>query len=220
MAKLDTNHLRVDRIFPTNLSNVGGQGPGGLFFTETGTAGQGEGVNCGGIVQVVWGRFDSATSASIPGNTGGTRIGPSLGWQVEITPKSRLNRILIYCQWSGEISTPWSMVCGLTRRDVNQGTYTTIGPQSGDGNRLSGISVPKISYAQAAGNNASTPESFTLWFVDSPGNSFRAPGPLQYMPWIATNANRTMYIGRTQGDSNTRGHERMINTMMAWEISS
>ena len=211
MSRLDPNHVRVDRIFPPSLSG----GPGGYNFSETGN-GQGQGIIGGGIVQVVWGRFDSATSNYIGGGLNGSLVGPSLGWQVEIVPRHPRNKILIYCQWSGEVSGTHDVMASLDRRNVNTGSYTTIGTQSGDGNRLTGITPPKMSYAQAASNNASTPESFTLWFVDEPNTT----NTLQYMPRVYARTARTMYIGRCQSDTNSRGYERMINTMMAWEISS
>ena len=206
MSYIDANYVRANRILPTSLSS------GGSTFSET-TGGSGYGVLGGGIVQVVWGRFDSRTSVLT--SSSGTRIGPSVGWQVEIVPRSSSNKILVYVQWSGEIIDTHNMVMGITRRNVTASTYTDIGPTSGDGSRNSGIAPPYMSYAAGAANNVSSPEGATYWTLDQPNTT----NTLQYMPWVRTRSNRTMYLGRTVDDLNQDNREAMINTMMAWEVS-
>lgn len=206
MSYIDANYVRANRILPSSLSS------GGTTFTDT-SGGVGAGILGGGIVQVCWGRFDSRSSF-IANNTG-TRVGPSLGWQVEINPRSSSNKMMVYVQWSGEITETHNHTMGITRRVG--GTYTNIGPLDTDGNRNSGIACPYMTFASSVGNNGSTPACATYWVLDEPGTT----AEIQYMPWVrdTSGSTSTMYINRTISDIDNAQYEAMISTMMVWEVS-
>jgi len=207
MAYIDANYVRANRVLPSSLSS------GGSFFSET-AGGTGAGPLGGGVVQVCWGRFDSRTSTVV--SSSGGRLGPSLGWQVEINPRNSTNRMMVYVQWTGEIDNPWDLTLGVTRRVG--GTYTDIASRVGDGsNRNSGIAPPYMTWATTSANNLNSPTCATYWVTDNPNTT----SEIQYMPWAKWDAasSTTMYINRTFADANGGNYEAGICTMMVWECS-
>jgi len=206
MASIDADYVKANRIMP--YSDLSYYYIGGQEITDT-SDGPGYGIQGGGIVQVCWGRFDSVITWSI--TSSGTTVGNF--FQVQISPRRSTNKMLVYTQWSGEFNSTHNMTFGITRQVGSNST--TIGPTSGDGNRNSGIAPPYMSYAAAAANSVSTPEAAVYWTLDQPNTT----STIQYFPWVKTDTNRTMYINSTVTDGNSNQYERMICTMMVWEVS-
>jgi hypothetical protein len=157
----------------------------------------------GGIIQVSSMTYSTPTTLAITANTY-----TNLPYSISITPRDSSNRFLIYMRFCGEISAPWNTTFCLNRNG------TIIGRALAN-LRNAGISIPAISYAANAANDASTPESSQFWFSDNPGTT----STLTYTPVIRDAATQTIRINRTWTDSDTVNFERMISGMMILEVS-
>lgn len=134
-------------------------------------------------------------------------------FSVTITPSSTNSKIAIFVNWFGEHQTTagWDAVYGLKR---NGGA---IGFPLNVSNRTAGIAMPANSYYTASGDDNSTPEALSFYYLDSPGTTL----PVTYQLTVRTGtAALTLYTNRTVGDINqVSDYERGTSSIIAIETA-
>ena len=80
-------------------------------------------------------------------------------------------------------------------------------------NRRVGIAPPVINYH--AVDNASTLEMLHMGYFDSPNTT----SSIAYKLGIITHATNSVFINRTENDSDTNGYERGVSWISATEIA-
>jgi len=130
-----------------------------------------------------------------------------VGLIATITPSTSAKRIKISVRWNGEGTSVLSQdsVFGIRRNGVD------IGNPTGAGLRATGIATLAQGYW---GNAASTADSCTYEYIDSPASN----APITYTATILSQHAQTLYNQRTVGDSNRGIQERITSTIMLEEI--
>lgn len=129
------------------------------------------------------------------------------GLNAKITPSTTAKRVKITVRWGGEISgSPMNMSFGIQR-----GT-TQIGNPAAAGARPLGITNASISQD---GNNATSPESASYSYIDSPATT----AELTYSATLRIAAAVTVYNQRCLNDDDNNVNERMTSTMILEEIN-
>ena len=124
-----------------------------------------------------------------------------------ITPSSTSSRIIIHARWFGENASNWDGGFGLKRNG------TIIGAPPSPGSRAALMTQGSTSYGLTADDN-STPETAQLWYVDSPSST----SSTTYTMWYSNNGAVTLYINRTQGDTDAFNYERGTSAIILMEV--
>jgi len=159
--------------------------------------------NLGKILQVVQTYYTTPTSQSISAQN----YTDITGMSATITPSSTNSRIIIHARWFGENSTTWDGGFGLKRNG------TIIGAPPSPGSRAALMTTGSLSYHLADDNN-STPETAQLWYVDSPSST----SSTTYTMWYSNTNSMTLYINRTQGDTDSFNLERGTSAIILMEV--
>ena len=134
-------------------------------------------------------------------------------FSVTITPSSINSKIVIFVNWFGEHQTTagWDAVYGLKR---NGGP---IGRPLNTGTRISGMAMAANSYYTGGGDDGSTPEALSFYFVDSPSTT----APVIYQLTVQTGVNvLTLHTNRTVADlASATDYERGTSSMIAIEAA-
>lgn len=132
-------------------------------------------------------------------------------FSVTITPSSISSKIIVFINWFGEHQTTsgWDTVYGL-KRDGG-----SIGIPLATGNRTGGMAISSNSYYTPSGNDDSTPEALSFYYLDSPGTTL----PVTYqLTALSGTAALTLYTNRTVGDVNqATDYERGTSSIIAIE---
>jgi len=134
-------------------------------------------------------------------------------FSVSITPSSTQSKIAIFVNWMGEHNTTanWDALYGL-KRDGGE-----IGPPLNVGNRTGGMVMSANSYYTASADNNSTPEAFSLCYLDSPGTTTAVTYQLTVKSGTAAIA---LYTNRTVGDVlQASDYERGTSSIIAIEVA-
>ena len=134
-------------------------------------------------------------------------------FSVSITPSSIQSKIAIFVNWMGEHNTTanWDALYGLKR---NGGE---IGPPLTVGNRTGGMVMAANSYYTASADNNSTPEAFSLCYLDSPNTTSAVTYQLTVKSGTAAIA---LYTNRTVGDAaSATDYERGTSSIIAIEVA-
>ena len=168
-----------------------------------------DGINYGTILQVKSTLYTTPTSQSISAQTY-TNI---TGITATITPYSTSSKILIFARWYGEWSgaSPHDHVYFLARGG------TRINVQTSTGTRASGLATVSTNY-QASGdwNNDSTPETLSVFTLDSPAST----NAVTYTMGCYYYQAGTLYTNRTVGDTDTGNFERGTSEIILMEIAA
>jgi len=160
----------------------------------------------GSIVQVQYTQTDTTDATTVPLAT--TTDIPNLS--VVITPKSTASKILIEVMWNGEVGPDVGDGYNTTmflKRDATELKAAT------DGDRLSGISGFMDSY-----NTANrTPDSSQIRFFDTPAST----SAITYKVVVknGVDGGTTVYTNRTEDDTDSASHARMISNISVTEIA-
>jgi hypothetical protein len=134
-------------------------------------------------------------------------------FSVSIIPSSAQSKIAIFVNWMGEHNTSanWDALYGLKR---NGGE---IGPPLNVGNRTGGMVMSANSYYTASADNNSTPEAFSLCYLDSPQTTSAVTYQLTVKSGTAAIA---LYTNRTVGDVlQASDYERGTSSIIAIEVA-
>jgi hypothetical protein len=123
------------------------------------------------------------------------------GLNVSITPSSSSNKVLVYCQL---VKYFWGNV--VLKRDS-----TAIGIGDAAGSRS------RVTATTGGGSNASIPNSTGIMFLDSPATT----SSVTYKVFLqSTNTdNVTVYVNRSETDTDNTYFGRYISTITAMEIA-
>lgn len=132
---------------------------------------------------------------------------------VSITPSSLQSKIAVFVNWFGEHATTagWDAIYGL-KRDGSE-----IGPPLNVGNRTGGMVMAANSFYQASANDDSTPEAFSLCYLDSPNTTAAVTYQLTVKSGTAALG---LYTNRTVGDVlQASDYERGTSSIIAIEVA-
>ena len=153
--------------------------------------------------------IDQAYSQSVTQST----LTDVVPFSITITPTSVNSKIAIFVNWFGEHQTTsgWDTMYGLKR---NGGA---IGSPLNVGNRTGGMAMAANSYYTPTGDDNSTPEALSFYYLDSPGTTL----PVTYQLTVLTGtAALTLYTNRTVGDVNQASdYERGTSSIVAIETA-
>ena len=115
------------------------------------------------ILQVVDTYFTTPTSQSMPG---GLNYNDITGVNVSITPRLATSKVMIFARWWGEMEngTSWNSMWSIKRNG------TPIGQPAQPGSLRIGMTSSAPSYP-VSGDNDSTGDSMSLFYVDSPATT-------------------------------------------------
>jgi len=132
---------------------------------------------------------------------------------VSITPSSQKSKIAVFVNWFGEHNTSanWDVLYGL-KRDGSE-----IGPPLNVGNRTGGMVMTANSFYTASANNDSTPEAFSLCYLDSPNTTTAVTYQLTAKSGTGAIA---LYTNRTVADtSQATDYERGTSSIIVIEVA-
>ncbi len=168
-----------------------------------------DGSVVGTILQVQSTLYTTTTSQSLSANTY-TNI---TGITATITPYTTSSRILILSRWYGEWSGsgPHDHIYYIARNG------TRINVQTSTSNRMSGLATVGTNY-QTTGdwNNDSTPETLSIFTVDTPAST----SALTYTMGCNYSNAGTLYINRTVADVDSSNYERGTSEIILMEIAA
>ena len=159
----------------------------------------------GSVVQVQSTFYNTPFSQSISADTD-TSIGTS-NLKVDITPTSTSSKIFLF----GRLFQEWG-----NTSDYNVGFFfrrgtTTIGVGGTSGSRPPVMVMNLSNYFNNAGT---TPETASLFFVDSPASTSQQT----YYIGVRANNSSTIYVNRTVSDTDNNANERGSSEIIAMEI--
>jgi hypothetical protein len=132
---------------------------------------------------------------------------------VSITPSSAQSKIAIFVNWFGEHNTTagWDAMYGLKRNG------SEIGPPLNVGNRTGGMVMTANSYYTGTADNGSTPEAFSLCYLDSPNTTTAVTYQLTAKSGTGAIA---LYTNRTVADTlQATDFERGTSSIIAIEVA-
>lgn len=166
------------------------------------------GIPSGGIIQVQRTQFTGTNDISLTAVTNETLTDLT----VNITPTSTSSIIKLDAQVFGEffsdLTNAWNHIFFFYRDTTKLG-------QAAAGNRLVGVSMITQSYSDSGNNADTTPESGTFTFFDSPASTSQ----ITYKVGVITRTNCTLYLNRTEDDTDQNYNERGISFISATEIA-
>ena len=132
---------------------------------------------------------------------------------VNITPTSTSSIIKLDAQVFGEffddLTNAWNHMFFFYR------DTTKLGQPGTHGNRLVGVSMITQTYSDSSSNADTTPECGTFTFFDSPASTSQ----ITYKVGVITRTNCTLYINRTEDDTDQNYNERGTSFISATEIA-
>lgn len=179
----------------TSFNNTGGGG---------GSGGGGSGGSGGNEFVFRQTTANSTTSVGTT-NTPYTITGDYFDASINLTSNSQY--VVIHFHLFGEWnhSSNWDQGVVLQKK-IGNGSWTLLS-NWGDGDRPARNSI--FPGDGTTGDILSTPEILNFVYVDTPGTT----GEISYRPALVTSeSNRTFYLNRTVGDSNTKHYERGVST--------
>ena len=164
----------------------------------------------GTVLQVKQTLYTTTTSQSLSANT----YNNITGITATITPYRTSSKILIFARWYGEWSgaSPHDHVYFIARNGTRINVQTT-----NLSSRMSGLATVSTNY-QTSGdwNNDSTPETLSIFTMDSPAST----SALTYTMGCNYNNAGTLYINRTVADGDASSHERGTSEIILMEIAT
>ena len=168
-----------------------------------------QGIPVQTILQVARTYYDVPTSQAISAATDT----PITGLSVNITPRTINSRFFLFARWFGEYtgSAPHDHLYYFKRGS----TIINI-PTGSIGSRTAGMATYGTNY-QAAGeyNNDSTPETLSMFTIDSPASTSQ----ITYTVSCKYNNAGTLYTNRTVGDQDASYTERGTSEIIVMEIA-
>lgn len=160
------------------------------------------------VLQVVDTYFTTPTSQSM---TGGTTYNDITGIAATIVPKSNTSKIMIFARWFGEHGSTgqsWNHMFSVKRNG------TPIGQPGQPGALRIGIAPSALTYY--ADDADSTPDSMSLFYLDSPAST----GSLTYQLCIMNETTYTLYTNRCVNAATSGGYERGTSSIVLMEIAA
>ena len=161
-----------------------------------------QGTNYGTVLQVKAATLTTPFTTTVNINTGGAAV---TGLSVDITPKFSTSSFLVFGYVSAAgTSTVTQVYMRLRRNSTEIGNGTPVSNRPGVMNRA---------YAQYT--SVMTPFSFSI--LDTPATS----SLLTYQVYIGTQTSSTVYVNRTENDSDTAGGDghRSASNIVVMEIA-
>ena len=195
--KLGTGAVTSAKISDGTIVNGDINASAGIAGSKLGT---------GAVMQIQYSQYTGDFNQTIAANTD-TVLGSSV-LTVNITPKSTSSIIKIdahvFHEWLGG-NGPYNSVW-FFYRDTTKLAHPTAG------NRLTGISMSRISFAGTDGS--STPETVYYTYFDTPSTTSQ----ITYKIGVKHHDGTDICVNRTQGNTDSTQHERGISFISATEI--
>lgn len=163
----------------------------------------------GTVLQVKQTLYTTTTSQSVSANT----LTNITGITATITPYSTSSKILIFTRWFGEWSGsgPHDHIYYIARNG------TRINIQQSTGSRMTGLATVSTNY-QTSGdwNNDSTPETLSIFTMDSPAST----SALTYTLGCLYGNAGTLYTNTTVATNDSTNYERGSSEIILMEIAT
>ena len=166
----------------------------------------------GSPIQIKFKEFYNRTSITLNAESN-TQI---THFQSTITPRKTGNKILIGCQWCGEVDDLWNKMFWIGRTgyggfETGQSNSTTLANTTQIGTQC-GFDT----YEAGAENNATTGASTTMWVLDT---AISTTSTVTYSLNVSCDTSDVLYTNRTIEDADLAARERFRSWMVLMELS-